>query len=295
MSEVQTSAVAQGTFTANADNAPIDGAPQGTSEAKAEAVIETKETAPKVDDRLASKFAALTRKEKAIREQQNQLKQKQAEIDQLKKQYEERGSSEKSLAERLKSEPLKVLSEAGLTFEDLSQIVLNEGNPTPEMLIKRTRDEIESKYTKELEDLKKSMLEKEQQQEEAKVNQVKQQYLAELTEFVNSTEKYELIRANDGVQLVYDIVEAFYEDSGKILSLEEAADHVETYLEEEARKLFELKKFKQTSQPKELKPPTETAPTLSNALASQAPQKSERKLSKEESLKEAAKLIRWEE
>lgn len=297
MSEVSTSAGPQGTITAVADTAPTEVANQVADEVQAEALPKAEETAPKVDDKLASKFAALTRKERALREQQNQLKKQQAEIEQLRKQFDERGSSEKSLADRLKSEPLKVLSEAGLTFEDLSQIVLNEGNPTPEMLIKRTRDEIESKYTKELEELKRSMIEKEKAAEEAKVDAVKQQYMAELTEYVNSNEKYELIRANDSVQLVYDVVEAFYQESGKVLSLQEAADQVESYLEDEAKKIFELKKFKQTSPKQDQQPgqPKQTAPTLSNAMASQAPQKGERKLSKEESIKEAAKLIRWEE
>lgn len=301
MSDVKTSLVGNGPSSSIVgDNSQAPAPTEAQQEQKATAPVEISKTSEPglgTDPQFASKFAALTRKEKAIREQQAALKSQQSEIDNLKKQFEDRGKTEVTLADRIKKEPLKVLSEMGLTFEDLSQIVLNEGNPTPEMLIKRTRDELQSEYKKELEDLKTSLLEKEKKSEEDKVNAVKSQYLEQLTEYVNSNEKYELIRHNDAVQLVYDVVEGFYEEKGEVLSIEQAADQVESYLETEAKRIFELKKFKQTSQTKEQpsagEAKKEAAPTLSNALATQASNQGERYLSDEESKREAAKLIRW--
>ena len=317
MSEIKTSLVGapQGPITgensATSAQTDTEGASQAAPAVETKQAVESTEK-PQIDPQFASKFAALTRKEKAVREREAAIKAQQAELESLKKQLEEQSgklkSDEGSLASRLKNEPLKVLSEMGLTFEDLSQIVLNEGNPTPEMLIKRTRQELEAatkseleKTKQELEEFKKSLLEKEKQAEEAKVNEAKTQYLTELTEFINETkndsgdDKYELIKSNDSVQLVYDVVEAYYEETGKILSMQEAADHVEAELEERAKSILELKKFKQASKPiEQVEEKKETAPTLSNALASQSSQKVERKLSKEESLREAAKLIRWD-
>ena len=50
--------------------------------------------------------------------------------------------------------------------------------------------------------------------------------------------QYELIQANEANDIIYDVIEEHYNETGRILDIEEAAEAVESYLEEEAEKLL---------------------------------------------------------
>ena len=262
---------------------------------------EKTETATVEPDKFASKFAALSRKEKALRDREAQIDARLAEIEAKAKEQEEKFGKYASLGERLQTEPIKVMEEEGLTYEQLTQMILNDGNPTPEMQIQRLRDEIEGKYTNEVANLRKELEEKEEAQKQAKHEEVIENFMGEITEFVNKDEQYEFIRANNAVNLVYSVIEEYHQETGRILSTKEAADQVESHLEEEAKKFVKLKKIQGMLKPSEpdqepTEPKsTESSPTLSNTQSSQVPNSAERKLSYEESLQEAAKLIKWDE
>lgn len=293
MSEIESSIGPLGSIVADNTQAPEGAQPEATAGA-----TEATPPTPEVPDKFAAKFAALSRREKMLRDQEKSYATRVSELEQKLKAYEEQSKNQVNTLDRFKKEPLKVMEEAGLTYEELSEIILNNNNPTPEMLIKRTREELESNYKKDIEQLRQQLQDKEQKEQDARVEAIKGQYMEQLSTFVNGSEKYELIQANDAVSLVYDVVEAAYESSGgkTIMSMEEASNRVETYLENQAKKIFELKKFKQTSQPpKEQDKAKTAAPTLSNTLASQVPTKGARQMSNAESLAEAAKLIRWDE
>jgi len=259
----------------------------------------------KVDDKFASKFAALSRKEKMIKERekqamslQQQIEQQRQEMEAERKKWQEEISGYKSKFEGLKRNPLKSLEEEGITFEKLTEMQLNEQNPTIEMQMEKLRNEIDSKYSKELETLKAQLAEKENKQQEEAVNRAKSAFKEEIKSTLESNpDQYELTLANNAIDLVYDVVEEFYAANGKILDAKEAAEMVEKHFEEEAKKILSLKKLQQASKkPAEVnKVAGKTTPTLSNAMAAERPVTGSRKMSAEESLKEAAKLIRWEE
>ena len=72
----------------------------------------------------------------------------------------------------------------------------------------------------------------------------KKNFQDEIGDFVKQNgEDYELIGASEAEGLVYDVIEEHYNETGRILDLKEAADAVESYLEEEAGKLMKLKKI----------------------------------------------------
>lgn len=303
MSEVETSPVEA--------SSPISAEQAESIEQQAAPATEEQQTEQKpeqkVDDKFASKFAALSRKEKMIREREKQAMSIQAQIEEQKKQMEaerakwqEELSSYKSKIEGIKKNPLKSLEEEGITFEKLTEMQLNEQNPTLEMQLEKLRSELDSKYAKELESLKNQLAEKEQKQQEEVIEQAKQAYRKEIQSVLQaSPEQYELTLANNAEDLVYDVVEEFYNANGKILSAEEAAQMVEKHFEDEAKRILSLKKLQQASKPKEpveaKKESGKTTPTLSNAMSQERPVTGTRKMSAEESLREAAKLIRWEE
>lgn len=256
---------------------------------------ETKPQVTEAEQKFAARFAALSRKEKQLRAREAQLTAKMQEIEARSKSWDtEKTELEKfkALPERLKKETLKVLEEQGIKFEDLAQMILNDGKPTQEMILSEQEKKLNAKF----EELERKIAEKEKKEQEDRVNAAVESFKAQLTDFVNTTADYELIRANDYVGEVFDVIEMHHEKTGEILSNKEACDIVEEYLLEEAKKLVDREKVKKLLQPQTPKPAEKTgksSPTLSNAQAAQAQKQAAKPLSDEESKAEAAKLIRW--
>lgn len=257
-----------------------------------------------IDEKLSSKFAALSRKEKMLKQQETLIKQKEseyqktmsemkAELDKVKAEFEQYRTG-------VKKNPLKHLAQEGYDFDKLTEMQLNEQNPTPEMLLERAKQELESGYKSEIEKMRAELAEKEKAAQEAaekaeleKQEEIKQNYQAEISQFIEqNSADYELINLNNAQGVVYDVVEQFYEEHGRILSLKEAADFTEKYLEEEASKLLKAKKL--NKQPQAPQSEKKESLTLSNDMSTQVPRGNTRKLSREEEIQEAAKLLVWE-
>lgn len=248
------------------------------------------------EQKFAAKFAALSRKEKSIRQQEQQFQARMAELDAKMKVLEEREAGieqYKSYPERLKQEPLKVLKEQGFTDHQIAEMMLNDGAPTEEMKFQMYEQKMEAKL-KEFQDKIES--EKQAQAKQAEAQAI-ENFKAQITDFVNQNDEFELIKAEDSVDLVYEVIEAHYRESGDILSNKEACEAVENHLLDEAKKWMDrdkIKKLFQPAGPAKAAPKT-SAPTLSNAQAVQASKSGPAYLSNEESLREAAKLIKWED
>lgn len=286
----------QGAFQVEADEVEIEQALES----------EGSESSKPQDNQFASKFAALTRKEKAAREREAELERRIAEIEAREKALEDRDSQYSSIDDfkrDLLKNPLKYLNENDITFEKLTEMQLNEGNPTPEMLVARMQQEMESKFEERLSALAEEYEEDKRKAAEQRYEEVIQDYVDELADFVNESvdeegsPKYELVKLNNAVPLVYEVVEAHHEETGKILSNDEACQLVEQYFEDEAKKLFEAKKFASRKIESEQQGSQERgsgeSTTLSNDHTTDVGT-SPAKLSREQSLEQAAKLIRWE-
>jgi hypothetical protein len=297
MSEVSTTPV-------GAPQSPF-GDQAATEQAAPEAITEelkAAEVPPKEEQKIdpfAPKFAALSRKEKQLRQYEASVKAKEAELQKKLEEMEGRSKETdgklKTFEEDFKSNPIKALKDRGLSLEDLIKIQMNDEQPTVEMQMKRMKEELESSTKKELEELRNSIKQKEEQEAQQRYEQAIKSYKSEISNFIDSNaDTYELIKANDASDLMFEVAEEYYKNNKKVLDIKEVADVVEQHLEAEAKKILELKKFKQTS-PAQPKPSTQTAPTLSNTAAANVPSNGSRKLSNEESLREAAKLIRWDE
>lgn len=277
-------------------------------------IPEQAETAPEVapepekaetpkDDKFASKFAALSRKEKQVREQEKALNAERQRIKametELKRLQERLSGEDTSLKARLKKEPLKVLEENELSFEQLSEMVLNDGNPTPQRMMEQLKAELQREYKTEVEQLREQLKAKEEREEKERYAQAVDGFKAELKQLIDTNDEFELTRANQAYDLVFDVVEEYYNKTGKVLGHDEAARYVEQHLEEEANRILQLKKVQSKLQ-KPAQPPPKvdakpTSPTLSNTLSAEAPVNGERKLTREQAIAEAAKLIRWTE
>jgi DNA repair exonuclease SbcCD ATPase subunit len=226
-------------------------------------------------DPLSKKFAALSRREKSIREREKALEQRMNELEQrLKSQSEPTQSKqaeeqEEPLDSLIRKNPMKALEKYGWDLNKLAESVLSDGKLPMDMQLQLMREELKKEMMSETESL---------------------------------AEKYEFIIATDNQEMVYDTINEYHATHGEILPIEEAAELVEAYLEEQARGVFEkTKKAKSYLQPaaQATKPNTQTSkansPTLTNEAAGTVPSSEKPYLSDEESLREAAKLIRWSE
>jgi len=299
---VVTDVVAEGTIVPAAATENIV-AEAAAKLADAAPLEEEKKPETQEDQRFAQKFAALSRKEKQIRDRERQMQAQMAEYQKKLEQLEaERKEVEKykEMPKRLKQNAFEVFKEAGMNEEDVIKLLANNGKMTPEM----ERAELEARMEARLAELQKKLEEKDQREQEEKLNSTLNAFVSELTDFVNNTPDYELIRAENGIELVYQVIEQHYARTleetgeGEVLSNKAAADLVEEYYLNQAKKMVDREKVKKLLTP----PPAPVAapkgkptPTLSNTQASVVPSQTKPNLSKEESLKQAAALIRWED
>lgn len=288
-------------------NAPASSAPvESTGTFNTESVDTTNAQTPaaevpKSQDFLAPKFAALTRKEKQIRDMERQVRAQQAEVERLRSEYETKSKSnaesESQLMAKLKSNPLKALKEFGYDFEKLAEMQLNDENPTTEMQLKqieeRLRSEMEEKYGK----LNETLKQKEEREAKERYDAAVNGYKHEITSFVSqNSDKYELILNNGptGTDLLFETAEEYFNQTGRVPDHAEIADAVEAHFEEQANQIFKLKKFQKLQPKTEPKAMTsETAPTLSNTLSAEVPKSGVKQLDEQQSLELAASLLRW--
>ena len=273
---------------------------QDSTESAAEEVEQSLEAAqePEKNDDFSRKFAALSRREKEIRAKEAEYEQRIAELEQRFVAQEPQKEPEIPFDVRLRQNPLKALESVGLSYDKLTELALNDGKLTPEMQMKLMREELETDYKSKFEDLENRLVEKEKGLEEQRYEDIKLGFQNEIESFVNSNEQeYELIKANDANDVVYEVIEEHYNETGKILDIKEAAEAVESYLEEEATKLLQLSKVRSKFNPgdNEQEPQRQSQVTLSNAHSAQANERVARKLSDEESKSAMAKMLQWDE
>ena len=232
------------------------------------------EEAPKAQAReLASpQLSILAKREKALQKQREEIQKSKLDID---SKYEEINKF-KSLKEQAKNNPLKFLEEAGLTYEELTNFILNGNKPTAEMEtssikseMQKLRDEI-AQREQERENSAKAMDEKRAQEA---ISNFKENITGFLT---GKPDDFELCNNYpESVDLIYDVIEAHFAQTEKVMSMEEAAKLVEDHFESEAMKVTSFKKIQSKLAPKPA--PTEedgfqkakqqASPTLNNSMS----------------------------
>lgn len=251
------------------------------------------------DSKLAARFAALSRKEKAIRQREKEIEARMAEIEAKLAESQPKPEPEISWDKKFIRNPLEALEERGYSYDDLTQIALNEGKLTPELQMKVLQDEIESKYSSKIQELEEKLetfqKTEAQKQEERQISDFKNKLNSE----IDASEEYDLIKAKGEYDLVFDVIAEHYNNTGEILDTHEAAKQVESYLYDQHKSVFEKSKklkglFQKPSEPKK-EVPRQSQPTLSNEMSAISNSKADNtSLSREESLSRAANLIKWD-
>ena len=256
---------------------------------------------PEKSDDFSRKFAALSRREKEIRAKEVEYDKRIAELEERLGSFGKKPEPEPELPieYRLKKDPLRALEDMGLSYDKLTELALNDGKLTPEMQMRLMREELEGDYRKKFEELENRLIEKEKSDEQRRYDDIQRGFQNEIEDFVESNaDRYELIKANEANDIIYDVIEEHYNETGRILDIEEAAEAVENYLEEEAEKLLSLgklrSKFGIENDFEREESPRQSQVTLSNAMSAQANERVGRKLSDDESKALAAKMLKWD-
>ena len=194
----------------------------------------------------ANRFAFLAKKEAAIVRQRHELKaqmeamtSQRSEMEKLRAEIDEVKGRKASY----RSNPLAALEDAGLSYKELTDFILNNNTVSTESQIKALQDKISEVESARQRD--------HQEREEHSKRQAAEREVAVIAEFKNeisnfiSSKKddYELTNLYDSSDLVYDTVEAYFEKTSKVLSIPEACQLVETYLEKQVEKSLQTKKL----------------------------------------------------
>lgn len=214
---------------------------------------ETKAETKVSEEPLSSQYAILARKEKAIRLRDQQLKAREAAI----KASEEAAKAPKAPSfdetkyvskEKLSQDPFSVLTEMGLTYDQLTEFALNGPKPKEIELmneIKSMRDELKA-LKGDTESTRKTFQEYQEQNEKHGINELTKR----ATTLIDTNPEFETIKETGSIGDVVELIKQTLKEDGVLLTVEEAAQQVEDYLVEEALKLARIKKIQQKLAPK---------------------------------------------
>lgn len=205
-----------------------------TNEAPTSTVADTPAEEP-----LSTQYAALARREKAARaratQQATELKAAQdalaAERAALAAQKDEY-SSKYVAKDAFQADPLKALTDAGLSYDQITELLLNQSNTPSNPAMDRTIAQLNAKIA-ELEakttSATKLIEDRDIQARTQAVNQIK----ADVNKLVFTDPNFETIKAMNQSEEVVRLIEETFDKEGVLMTVEEAAQEIENYLVEE--------------------------------------------------------------
>lgn len=200
---------------------------------------------------LSPQFVALAKQERAIRKARQELKAQQDAWERDKASYVN--------LEQLKADPLKALSEAGITYDRLTELQLGQVNPDPNQQLLDKIAELENRLAQVDEQFTK----RDTAQYEAAVNQIRN----DVKLLVDSDPTFETIKETGETESVVELIRKVFDSEGTILAVEEAARLVEDKLLE--NKLAEIERLSKLSKIKSRLGKSAEVPTEASELQQQ--------------------------
>ena len=248
---------------------------------------------------FTQQFAALSRQERELHLRQKEFQakeQRMVEMEQKMAEYER-------VMALAKENPDKFLEANGMSVKELVARELN-GGETPESELLRKQLDAQAK---QIEDLRQSQLAKEKEAETQRLTQLKASYVDQIKDWVDNTgdEKFELVKASNAYETVYQVLQQEYNASGRDLGFSAAAQVVEDYYRKELERYRDTRVLKElsggSSEPMQKESATSpavseqkprTTKTLENTPVA-TPAEPERPLTRDERLARFAEHIRW--
>jgi len=198
-------------------------------------------TTPEVKETERPQFAAIVKKEKQIVRERQAIKAERERLELERMAFQKDIEAMKRFKEL--SNPMDALKEKGWSYEDLTNFVLQEGKVPPEKLVGDIKKELEEFKTKQQQEREKQAQEA-KERAELEMQQVVENFKNETNQLIQTNkDTYELINLHDASEVVFATVEEHFNKTNKILSIKEACDLVEKYLEDETTKALSTKKL----------------------------------------------------
>ena len=241
------------------------------------AAPEVKKEEPK-NDMTSDKFAALAKKDKLLSKKSQDVSQLETRAKDLMAKAEAENKRLDNIRKNATLNPLEAMKELGLSYEKVTEWILNKEKPTADTQFEVLRGEL-----RELKELQAAKDKK--QEDDAKTFAQKQgeqtinSYKDSIDQYVKSLpEEYDLLNYLDSKglinarEIIFNAVEITNTNYGKIPTIKEACDGVQEYLTGELDGMLGVvKHFKnKVPQKEEVKTPDGATPTttLSNSMSS---------------------------
>lgn len=200
----------------------IEAAVDNTKSDVVEPAKEPEETRP-----LSPQFAELARAKRALQVKERDLALRE---EALKTQNP---AGNEDLIAKLKANPLSVLQEAGVTYDQLTEAILNnQSGLNPEI------QRLEAKIKALEEGVNGQLTSRDQQAEQQVLAELKREALA----LTAQGEQFEAIREAKAHQYVVDLIHRTWKSTGEVMDVTEAAELVENQLIDEALPFARIKK-----------------------------------------------------
>ncbi len=230
-------------------NAPADKVPAAvTPEPKTE------------ENRVSPQIAALARREKMLLARDRELKTREQALKDKETEYQTSYVPKSKLKERATTDPLGWMDEIGLTPDEFTKALLNAS--PQDAAFKKLQAEIDTLKTSQNQALTK-IQEQEKQAYETAITQIRNE--VKLT--VDGDTNYDTIKDEGAHEAVVELIKQTFEETGDLISVDEAAKQVEDYLVEEAMRKSQLRKVREKLSAPAQTPGAQTPiKTLSNAV-----------------------------
>lgn len=265
----------------DATGAPKSDAAGGSATAAPAAVVPPGQDAK--DPNLGRAFAALAKKDEAIRNREKQVAEEGKQVKAVRDALE---------TARSKKDPTALLELAGITPGELTDLLIALGKEPSEA------DRLAALEAARKADETKAATAAEQAEEAALQAQVRAYQANLATVAKGAPDKFELTLAKgaDGIDLAWSIVDEEYRTKGRVMPYEEALSLAEGHYDSEAKQYLSTKKYgagKPQSSSESTGARADTAPdVLTNNHVSGGPPAIKRtNLTRNESLAEAARLM----
>jgi hypothetical protein len=203
--------------------APQETAPEGAeSQGNAEDQEKGQEASQEVEALKSTAWAAVKRAEKKLREERTAMRAEKAEITKLRAEVEKLKSETVSFREAIKRDPLKVMDEAGLRFEDLVHRINSDGKASPE----ETMRDSERRALQEAREAKEEAKRVGDMFQKMQYSDLERQYRGSIADTLKG-EQFDVIRGIEGVeQEIFNLADMEARRSGNILTPEQAANSI---------------------------------------------------------------------
>jgi hypothetical protein len=257
----------------------------------------------KEKEMMSPRLSAIIKRENMLIRRERELKSKEKEMEGKLEGKLSRDELMQALKDEFEDDPYEFMEKNGFSYDKLQNRILSGDEGRGMSKLEKKIAELESK----LSEADKKKIEDEEEGSHKEFETKRAQALTFIENQLKGKEEYELLNHEGSFSDVYEVIQEYFEETGKMMAVDEAARLVEKHLEDEFKKRLEYKKVRSwagnksdsiedpnqsstadQSSPAEFK---ETKTITSDMLQASSSSKSDLELSEEERVQKAMRLM----